>query len=351
VMHLASISIASGADFRLLGADSTMLHSSKPVISICAVRTGGGKSQTTRKVAKILKNMGKRVVVVRHPMPYGDLKKQVCQRFATLEDLDKYECTIEEREEYEPHILEGIVVYAGVDYGLILKEVEKEADVIVWDGGNNDLPFYKPDLSIVVMDPLRAGHELKYHPGEANVRMADVLIINKMDTATPEQVEIVRKNAREMNPAAKIIEAESPIHVDYPEKIRGKSALIIEDGPTVTHGGMGFGAGYLAAMKFGARDVIDPRPYAVGSIKTTFSNYAHLKNILPAMGYSKRQISELEKTINNSPCEVVIEGTPVRLDRMLKINKEIVHVSYTLKEIGSLTLENLLAGFLRDKHG
>ena len=342
VMHLASIVIASGPDFRLLGAGSTMLKSKKPVITICAVRTGGGKSQTTRRVAKVLKDMGKRVVVVRHPMPYGDLTKQICQRFATLDDLVKHECTIEEREEYEPHILNGIVVYAGVDYEVILRAAEKEADFVIWDGGNNDLPFYKPDLNIVVMDPLRAGHELKYHPGEANVRMADVLVINKVDTAKPEMVELVKQNAREMNPNAKIIEAESPIDVEDGERIRGKKVLVIEDGPTVTHGGMGFGAGYLAATKFGAAEIIDPRPYAVGSIKTTFTKYPHLKGILPAMGYSRQQISELEETINSAPCDIVIEGTPVRLESVLKIQKEIAHVNYSLREKGKLTLDKVI---------
>jgi len=346
VMHLASRAHAAGADFWLLGPKSTMLKSGKPVIAVTAVRTGCGKSQTSRKVARILKDLGYKVAVIRHPMPYGDLRKQVVQRFATYEDLDKYECTIEEREEYEPHIDYGHVVYAGVDYEKILREAEKEADIILWDGGNNDFPFYEPDLWIVVADPHRPGHELKYHPGETNFRAADVIIINKVETAYPENVQTIRENVEKVNPNAIVIEAASPIFVDRPELIRGKRVLVVEDGPTLTHGGMKYGAGYVAAKKFGAREIVDPRPYAVGSIVETYEKYKHLGAILPAMGYGKRQIKELEETINRADADVVVIGTPIDLRRVLNINKPAVRVRYELEEIGQPKLYDILKDFV-----
>lgn len=347
VMHRASIAMANGADFRLMGPFTTMLKAKVPVISICAVRTGSGKSQTSRKVAEIMKKLGHRVVVIRHPMPYGDLRKQVCQRYASYEDLDRHECTIEEREEYEPHIDMGIIVYAGVDYEVILREAEKEADIIIWDGGNNDIPFYKPDLNIVVADPHRPGHELKYHPGETNLRMADVIVVNKVDTADPRNIETVKRNIKEANPTATIIEAASPITVDNPELIRGKRALVVEDGPTLTHGGMPYGAGTIAANRLGASEIVDPRPYAVGSIVDAYKKYKHLGNILPALGYGLEQIKELEETINNTPCDIVVIGTPIDLRRVLRINKEAVRTKYKLQELCSPTLEELL----REKFG
>ena len=348
VMHKASTALACGADFRLMGPSATMLKAEAPVVSVCAVRTGSGKSQTSRRVSMVLKKLGFRVVVVRHPMPYGDLRRQICQRFASLEDLDKYECTIEEREEYEPHIRNGIVVYAGVDYERILREAEKEADIIVWDGGNNDFPFYKSDLHIVVADPHRAGHELTYHPGETNLRMADVVIINKVDTADAEKVETVRRNIRKVNPDAIIVRAASPITVDKPEHVKGKKVLIVEDGPTLTHGNMAYGAGTIAAKRLKAREIVDPRPYAVGSIRRAFREYEHLGALLPAMGYGKEQIRELEETINATPCEVVVIGTPVDLRRVLKMNKPAVRVTYELQEIGKPDLEDILKNrFLR----
>ena len=342
VMHKASIALAAGADFRLMGPSTTMLKAKVPVVSVCAVRTGSGKSQTSRKVAKILRSNGYRVVVIRHPMPYGDLRKQVCQRFATFEDLDKYECTIEEREEYEPHIRNGVIVYAGVDYEKILREAEKEADVIVWDGGNNDLPFYKPDLHIVVADPHRPGHELKYHPGEANLRMANVVVINKVDTAEPENIEKVENNVKKANPNAIIVKAASPMKVDNPELIKGKRALVIEDGPTLTHGEMPYGIATIAAKKLGASEIVDPRPYAVGSIVEAYKKYKHLGAILPALGYGEHQIRELEETINATPCDVVVVGTPIDLRRIVKINKPAVYVRYELQEVGSPNLEEIL---------
>ena len=342
VMHKASIALAAGADFRLMGPSTTMLKAKVPVVSVCAVRTGCGKSQTSRKVTKILRSNGYRVVVIRHPMPYGDLRKQVCQRFATFEDLDKYECTIEEREEYEPHIRNGVIVYAGVDYGKILREAEKEADVIVWDGGNNDLPFYKPDLHIVVADPHRPGHELKYHPGEANLRMADVVVINKVDTAEPENIEKVENNVKKVNPNAIIVKAASPMAVDKPELIKGKRALVIEDGPTLTHGEMPYGIATIAAKKLGASEIVDPRPYAVGTIVDAYKKYRHLGTILPALGYGEHQIRELEETINATPCDVVVVGTPIDLRRIVKMNKPAVYVRYELQEVGSPNLEEIL---------
>ncbi len=347
VMHRASRAMAKGADFWLMGTHNTMIKSEKPVISICAARTGSGKSQTTRRVAEILKELGKKTVVIRHPMPYGDLTKQIVQRFETLDDLDKYNCTIEEREEYEPHIQRGNVVYAGVDYEKIIREAEKEADVILWDGGNNDLPFYKPDLHIVVVDPHRPFHEITYHPGEANVRLADVIVINKIDTAYPEDVETVRENVRSANPRAKIVEAASPISVDEPEKIFGKRVLVVEDGPTLTHGEMSYGAGVVAAEKYGAIELVDPREYAVGSIKEVYAKYSHIGTLLPAMGYSEKQLKELEETINNTPADLVVVATPINLGRILTLNKPFVRVYYELQEIGKPTLKDIIEEFFR----
>lgn len=346
VMHKASVALANGADFRLMGPKTTMLKAKVPLVSVGAVRTGSGKSQTSRRVAKILKNKGLKVVVIRHPMPYGDLRKQVCQRFASYEDLDKYECTIEEREEYEPHIDNGVIVYAGVDYEKILREAEKEADIIIWDGGNNDIPFYKPDLHIVVADPHRAGHELTYYPGEANLRMANVVIINKVDTADSKNVEKVKENIRAVNPNATVLEAASPITVDKPELIRGKRALVIEDGPTLTHGTMPYGAGTIAAKRFGG-EIVDPKPYAVGSIKKTYEKYTHLGAILPALGYGERQIAELKETIDHTPCDVVVIGTPIDLRRVMTLDKPTVRVRYELKVLRPATLEDVLEKFLR----
>ena len=347
VMHKASAVLANGADFRLMGPKTTMLKSKLPVVSVCAVRTGSGKSQTSRQVASILKSKGLRVAAIRHPMPYGDLREQIWERFASYEDLDKYNCTIEEREEYEPHIDNGIIVYAGVDYEKILREAEKEADVIVWDGGNNDWPFYVPDLNIVVADPHRAGHELLYHPGETNLRMADIVIINKEDTADPQKVKQVKENTKLVNPKATVLDAESPITADKPEIVRGKRVLVIEDGPTITHGGMPFGAGMVFAKKFGAREFVDPRPYAVGSIKEAYRKYAHLGAILPALGYSEKQIAELKETIDKVPCDVVVIGTPIDLRRVVSINQPTVRVKYDLKVLGPVSLEQILDDFIR----
>jgi predicted GTPase len=345
VMHKASQVQAAGASFVLLGPVDTMVKSNKPVVSVCAVRTGSGKSQTSRKAALILKKKGRRVVVIRHPMPYGDLAKQKVQRFATYEDMAKHECTIEEREEYEPHVKHGIIVYAGVDYEAILREAEKEADVILWDGGNNDVPFYTPDLEIVVVDPHRAGHELLYYPGETNFRRADVLIINKLDTAAKENVEKVIENIKAVNPTATVIRAGSPISVQNGGEITGKRVLVIEDGPTVTHGGMAFGAGIVAASKYGAAEVVDPRPFAVGSIKKTFEKYRHLDKVLPAMGYGETQVKELAETINRIDCDLIISGTPIDLNRLIKTRQPMLQVGYELEEIGSPTLEDVLERF------
>ncbi len=345
VMHKASQVLAAGANFVLLGPNSTMVRSKRPLISICAVRTGSGKSQTSRKVASLLIEKGRRVAVIRHPMPYGDLVKQKVQRFATYADLDRHECTIEEREEYEPHIDKGIVVYAGVDYEAILRRAEKGADVIIWDGGNNDFPFYKSDLEIVVADPHRAGHGLLYHPGETNLRRADVVIINKMDTADKDQIALVLKNVKETNPRAKIVRANSPIIVKDGSRIKGKRVLVIEDGPTLTHGGMRYGAGIVAAKKYKAADIIDPRPFAVGSIKATFLKYGHLDRVLPAMGYGEVQTSELARTINRIDCDLVVSATPIDITRVLKVKKPILRVGYELKEIGNPTLKDLLKKF------
>jgi predicted GTPase len=343
VMHLGSRVVAAGADYRILGADATMLASRVPVVSVCAVRTGSGKSQTTRRVAKVLRDRGLRVVVIRHPMPYGDLVKQRAQRFATVEDLDLHECTIEEREEYEPHITSGNVVYAGVDYGEILAAAEKEADVILWDGGNNDLPFYRSDPEIVVVDPHRPGHELRYFPGEANLRRADVVVINKVSTAPEEGLKVVRENIATVNPSATVIEAESPISVTEPEAIAGKRVLVIEDGPTLTHGGMAYGAGVVAAREHGAAELVDPRPHAVGTIAETFEKYPQTEYVLPAMGYGDEQIRELEATIRATPCDLVIIGTPVDLRRLVEIDKPAVRVTYDLVERGNPNLADVLA--------
>ena len=350
VMERSAIVNAAGADFMLMGPKHTMIESTKPVIAVCAVRTGCGKSQTSRKIFKMLRDKGLKVVSIRHPMPYGDLVKQRVQRFASYEDLDKQECTIEEREEYEPYIDMGGIVYAGVDYEGILREAEKEADVIIWDGGNNDFAFYKPDLYITVADPLRPGDEISYYPGEVNVRLADVVVINKVESADPYDVEEVRENIRSVNPGARIIDAASPLTVENPSQIEGKRVLVVEDGPTVTHGGMTFGAGYVAATKFGAAEIIDPRPFAVGSIVDTFEKYSHLQYVLPAMGYGAKQIKELEETINNSDCDLVVSGTPIDLNRVVKVNKPIVHVKYELQEIGKPDLSDFIEKFVKE-HG
>ncbi len=342
VMHKASMVLAAGADFRLMGSGKTMLESTKPVVAVCAVRTGAGKSQTTRHVCDSLQKMGHKVVAVRHPMPYGDLVSQKVQRFATHEDLDRHNCTIEEREEYEPHLDRGVIVYAGVDYKAILREAEKEADVVVWDGGNNDLPFYKPDLHIVVADPHRAGHELSYYPGESNERMADVVVINKVDTADLADVALVRENVRKVNPGATIVEAASPIFLDDPSAIRGKRVLVVEDGPTLTHGEMAYGAGVVAARRFGASEIIDPRPYSVGTIADTYKKYPTTGAVLPAMGYGERQIRDLEETINSTPCDLVIIGTPIDLRRLVKIKCPAERVRYELQVIGQPTLDQIL---------
>ncbi len=346
VMHKASLVQAAGADFKLIGSEHVQIESYRPVISICAVRTGCGKSQTTRRVVKLLREKNYRIVVIRHPMPYGDLVKQTVQRFATYEDLDRHECTIEEREEYEPHIDHGIVVYAGVDYKCILREAEKEADIILWDGGNNDICFYKSDLHIVVTDPHRAGHELRYYPGETNLRMADAVVINKIATAKPEYVAEVRENIMRVNPEAIIVDAASPLSVDEPDAIKGKRVLVVEDGPTVTHGGMAYGAGYLAAKRFGAGEIISPLPFAIGSIKETLEKFPHLKQVLPAMGYGKEQVNDLKETLNKADCDVVIAGTPIDLNRVVSINKPIIRVRYELEEIGRPNLKDVLKDFL-----
>ena len=342
VMHKASSVLAAGADFRLMGMKSTQIKSTKPVVSICAVRTGSGKSQTTRRVSLILSEMGYRVAAVRHPMPYGNLLAQKVQRFATYADLDKHECTIEEREEYEPHIDNGIIVYAGVDYEAILRQAEQEVDIILWDGGNNDFSFYVPDLAIVVADPLRPGHESAYHPGETNVRSADVFVINKVDSAAPENVMKVRHALQDMNPKATIIEAASPLFVANPAIIRGKRVLVIEDGPTLTHGGMAYGAGWVAARRYGAAEIVDPRPFAVGSIHDTFVKYPDTGPILPAMGYGDEMTRDLEETINKSDVDLVISATPIDLTRIININKPLQRVRYELQEIGYPTLTDIL---------
>lgn len=345
VMSLGSRAIAAGAHFKMLGAGQTMIKSNKPVVSVCAVRTGSGKSQTCRKVAKLLHEMGFRVAAIRHPMPYGDLEEQKVQRFGSVADLKKHNCTIEEMEEYEPHIVSGTVVYAGVDYEAILRQAENDADIIIWDGGNNDLPFYKPDLHIVVADPLRAGDELNYYPSEANLRMADVVIINKIDSATPEAVKKLRDNIRTVNIKAKVIDAASPIALEHSSMVTGKRVLVIEDGPTLTHGEMKIGAGTVAAQEFGAAEIVDPRPYATGEIRKTFEAYPKIGILLPAMGYSDKQIQDLETTINKVPCDVVIVGTPIDLKRVVKIKKPALRVTYELEEIGEPNLRTVLNEF------
>jgi predicted GTPase len=342
VMHKAAMVNAAGADFRLMGTEKTQIKSTKPVVAVCAVRTGSGKSQTTRRVSLILRDMGYKVAAIRHPMPYGDLVKQKVQRFADYSDLDKHECTIEEREEYEPHLDNGVIVYAGVDYEAILREAEKEVDIVLWDGGNNDFSFYVSDLLIVVADPHRPGHEISYYPGETNVRLADVFVINKVDTANPEDVITVRNNLFALNPDAQVIEGASPLFVDDPEAIRGKRVLVVEDGPTLTHGGMAYGAGYVAARRFGAGEIVDPRPYAVASIKATYEKYPSTGTILPAMGYGEEMMKDLEETINKADVDLVISGTPIDLTRIIKINKPIQRVRYELQEIGEPTLESIL---------
>lgn len=342
VMHKAAQVLAAGADFHLMGPKETQVKSSKPVVSVCAVRTGSGKSQTTRRVSLILRDMGYKVAAIRHPMPYGDLVKQAVQRFADYSDLDKHQCTIEEREEYEPHIDNGVIVYAGVDYEKILRQAEQEVDIVLWDGGNNDFPFYVSDLQIVVADPHRAGHELTYFPGEVNVRMADVFVINKVDTANADDVIKVRENLRKANPNAVVIEGASPLFVDDPAAIKGKRVLVIEDGPTLTHGEMAYGAGWVAARRFGAAEIVDPRPYAVGSIKATYAKYPTTGKILPAMGYGEQQTRELEETIRNADVDLVIIATPIDLTRVVKIDKPAQRVRYELQEIGQPTLEDVL---------
>ncbi len=341
---------AAGADFVILGAKDTMLRSSKPVISVVASRTGAGKSQTSRKVVDILQRLGQKTVSVRHPMPYGDLAKQKVQRFAAISDLKKHECTIEEMEEYEPHISRGNVIYAGVDYEAILREAEKEADIVIWDGGNNDMSFYKSDLTITVVDPHRAGHEMNYYPGRTNIHLADVVVINKIDSANLEGINAVRENVLKLNPAAKIVEAASPISLENPNDIKlisGKKVLVVEDGPTLTHGEMKYGAGTIAAQKFDAAEVIDPRPYAVKSIKDTYDKYPGIGILLPAMGYGDKQMKDLEATINKIPCDAVIIGTPIDLRRVIKINKPAVRINYDLQEIGRPDLTQILTDFVK----
>jgi predicted GTPase len=342
VMHKASTVLAAGADFRLMGLHSTQLKSSKPVVSVCAVRTGSGKSQTTRRVSLILRDLGFKVAAIRHPMPYGDLVKQAVQRFAEYADLDANDCTIEEREEYEPHLDNGVIVYAGVDYERILRQAETEVDIILWDGGNNDFPFYVSDLKIVVADPHRPGHEISYHPGETNARDADVFVINKVDTADQAAVLQVRENIRTLNPAAQVVEAASPIFVDDPTAIQGKRVLVIEDGPTLTHGEMAYGAGWVAARRFGASEIVDPRPYAVRSILATYEKYPTTGAVLPAMGYGDEQMNDLEETIRRADVDLVLIGTPIDLNRIIQIDKPTQRVRYELQEIGQPSLADIL---------
>ncbi|GJQ59663.1 MAG: GTPase [Candidatus Scalindua sp. AMX11] len=345
VMHKASIVQSSGANFVIMGAHKTMLKSKRPIIAICAVRTGCGKSATARRVSHLLKEMGQKVVVIRHPMPYGDLVKQRVQRFETYEDLVAHECTIEEIEEYEPHIEENTVVYAGVDYEAILREAEEEADIIIWDGGNNDLPFYQPDIFITLVDPHRPGHEMTFYPGESNLILADIIIISKEDTAHDSDIQIVKDNIKKMNPKASVIDATLHITVEESEKIKGRKVLAIEDGPTVTHGGMPYGAAVIAARRYGALTLVDPRPSAVGSIRDTFEKYPDIGTLLPAMGYGQEQILDLEKTINASDCEIVILGTPIDIRRRVKINKPIIRAKYEFQELGTPRLGKIIKGF------
>jgi len=346
VMNCSALVNSLGADFMLLGTDKTYIKSNKPVIAICAVRTGCGKSQTTRYISKILRDEGKKVAAIRHPMPYGDLAKQAVQRYGALEDMDKHKCTIEEREEYELHIRMGNVLYAGVDYGAILEEAEKEAEVILWDGGNNDMPFYKPDLHITIADPLRAGHETAYYPGEANARAADVVIINKIDSAAKEDIDKLEKSIKRINPDAEIVKAASPITVEDPSIIKGKRVLCVEDGPTLTHGEMTYGAGVVAAKKFGAADIIDPRPYLKGTIADTFEKYPKIGTLLPAMGYSPQQVKDLEDTINATDCDSIIIGTPIDLRKLININKPAVWAKYELEEVEGTSLKKLVSRIL-----
>jgi predicted GTPase len=342
VMHKASVVLAAGADFRLMGSNATQIKSNKPVVAVCAVRTGSGKSQTTRRVSLILRDMGYRVAAIRHPMPYGDLAKQAVQRFASYDDLDKHDCTIEEREEYEPHLDNGVIVFAGVDYEAILRQAEQEVDIILWDGGNNDFSFYVPDLLVVVADPHRPGHEMTFHPGEMNARMADVFVINKVDTASPDDVLSVHENLQRLNSDAPVIEAASPIFVDQPEAIRNKRVMVVEDGPTLTHGNMRYGAGWVAARRFGAAEIVDPRPYAVGSIAETYQKYPGTGPILPAMGYGDEMIRDLENTINQADVDLVVSATPIDLTRIIRVDKPMQRVRYELQEIGRPTLEDIL---------
>lgn len=349
VMHKASLVNAAGADFRLMGPEHTMIKSRKPVIAVNAVRTGCGKSQTTRYIADILRSRGKRVVVVRHAMPYGSLLKQVCQRFETYEDLNKHNVTIEEAEEYEPLIEMGLVVYAGVDYEKILRAAEKEADYIIFDGGNNDTSFFKPDIQITLTDPHRPGHEISYYPGETNLRMADVIIINKIKTARKKGIKTVRDNIKKYNPTAVVIEAQSEITVNNPSLLRNRRVLVVEDGPTLTHGGMPYGAGTIAAKRYNAK-IMNPRPHLSGSLKDVFKKYPHLGNVLPAMGYSPQQVWELESTINKTPCDAVVSGTPIDLRRIIRAKKPIARIRYELKELGKPRLETILKKFTKPKH-
>lgn len=342
VMHQSALVNAMGADFKLIGTGKTQVKSTKPLIGVTAIRTGAGKSQTSRRVAEVLQQLGYKVVAIRHPMPYGDLVKQKVQRFATYEDLDLHKCTIEEREEYEPHIDNGVIIYSGVDYEAILREAEKEADVIVWDGGNNDFAFYATDLLIVVTDPHRAGHELRYYPAEVNMRMADVFVINKVDTAEPQAIKTVRESIKKTNPDAIIVEASSPIFVEDPDAIKGKRVLAIDEGPTITHGDLPYDYGYVAAERYGAAEIVDPRPFAVGDLKTTFENFPHLGNVLPSMGYGEKMVRDLEQTIANSDVDVVVSGTPIDMRRVMTIDKPIVKADYKLQEIGYPTLFDVI---------
>jgi predicted GTPase len=346
VMDKVSLITSCGADFRLMGPGNTMVKSRKPVISVCAVRTGAGKSPVTRRIAKLLVSRGIRFVIIRHPMSYGDLEKQACQRFASYEDLKKHKTTIEEKEEYEGHIKNGFVVYAGVDYEKIVREAEKEADVIIWDGGNNDMSFYKSDLYIVVADARRPGHEVSYYPGQTNLRMADVIIINKVESARPEDIKLVESNVKRLNKKARVMKTDMKITIGNPVMLKGKRVLAVDDGPTITHGGLPYGAAYMIARQCKAKSIVDPRPHAAGSIKEAFKKYPHITAVLPALGYGKKQIEDLEQTINKTPCDIVVVGTPTDISRYIKINKPVIRVSYELKEIGRPTLKDILNSFL-----
>lgn len=345
VMQRASKALAAGANFKLLSPERTWIRSTRPVIAVCAIRTGCGKSQTSRKIVRLLTDAGKKVIAIRHPMPYGDLTKQICQRFASFDDLERYNCTIEEREEYEPYIDRGLVVYAGIDYEKILREAEKEAEIIIWDGGNNDAPFYKPDVYVTVLDPLRTGHERTYHPGETNFLKADVLVVNKYEQANPEQIDSLRNSIREANPNAQVICGASKITIDNPDAVKDKRVLVIEDGPTLTHGGMSFGAGIVAAKEFGAALIVDPRPYAVGSIKEAYEKYPQLGKLVPALGYYPKQLRELEQTIRNTPCDAVIVASPIDIRRVIKIEQPAYRVSYHLEEIDHPNLKDVLSKY------